>query len=268
MLSKDTKICISISSSPSNFGTTVHNAAYEALGLNFLYKAFKVSDLEGAIAGVRALKIRGCSVSMPFKESVIPLLDGLDQSAKDVGAVNTIVNRDNCLTGFNTDVIGAEKALSHINIKSNDKVLLMGAGGVSKAVLVALKNSGVKKVVVANRTPSRASLLAKIHPITEIEWLSIENHKFDVLINATPIGMIGYKDNFPFRLEKFMDFRAVMDVVVSEENTDFISHALKNRKEYVDGNFMSFEQAAAQFELYTGHIPPREVMREALSNVE
>lgn len=268
MLNKDTQVCISISNSPSNFGTTVHNAGYSALGLNFIYKAFKVSDLEGAISGVRALNIKGCSVSMPFKEDVIPLLDMLDSSAKIAGAVNTIINHEDLLIGYNTDVTGAEKALSHINIMSNDRVLLMGAGGVAKAILVALKNSGIKQVAVANRTPKRTDALANILPILEIDWHSIESQKFDVIINATPIGMIAKPHNLPFKWQNLNDFRAVMDVVVSKKNTEIISYAAKNSKEYVDGNFMSFEQAATQFELYTGQTAPRKVMREAITQIK
>ena len=267
MLNKDTQVCISISNSPSNFGTTVHNAGYAALGLNYIYKAFKVADLDGAISGVRALSIKGCSVSMPYKEAVIPLLDRLDTSAENVGAVNTIVNQGNCLTGYNTDVIGAEKSLSHINIMPDDRVLLMGAGGVAKAVLVALKNSGVKEIIVTNRAPKRATSLAMIHPISEIDWDSIENQSFDVLINATPIGMIGKPRELPFQWQKINSFRAVMDVVVNKNPTELISYALKNSKECVNGSYMSFEQAVAQFELYTGHTAPRKVMREAMLQI-
>ena len=103
MLNKDTTLCISLAGRPSNIGTRFHNYLYEELGLNFVYKAFTTGDIEGAIGGVRALGIRGCSVSMPFKEAVIPLVEELTASATAIDSVNTIVNDDGRLTAYNTD---------------------------------------------------------------------------------------------------------------------------------------------------------------------
>src|SRR5262245_49593436 len=108
---KDTVPCISLATRPSNFGTVVHDVAYRALALNVMYRALLVTDAAGALAGVRALGVRGCSVSMPFKESVIPLLGHLDETARAVGAVNAVVNDGGRLVGYNTDVQGAAAAL-------------------------------------------------------------------------------------------------------------------------------------------------------------
>ena len=104
-LNKNTTVCISLSGRPSNHGIKFHNYLYEKYGLDYLYKAMTTTDIEGAIAGVRALGIRGCSVSMPFKQAVIPLMDEVDHSAQVIGAVNTIVNTDGYLHAYNTDVI-------------------------------------------------------------------------------------------------------------------------------------------------------------------
>ena len=103
--------CISVAKNPGKFGETVHNAGYDVLGLPFQYKAFSTNDISGVIKGVRALGIRGCSVSMPFKETVVPYLDRLDPLAKKIGAVNTIVNKNNTLIGYNTDFYGAKECL-------------------------------------------------------------------------------------------------------------------------------------------------------------
>ena len=103
MLSKDTQLCISMSGRPSNIGTRFHNRLYDELGLDFVYKAFSPVDLAQAVAGIRGLPIRGAAVSMPFKEQVIPMLDALDESANAIDSVNTIVNDDGVLTGYNTD---------------------------------------------------------------------------------------------------------------------------------------------------------------------
>ena len=104
MLNKDTRVCISLAGRPSNLGTRFHNFLYGELGLDFVYKAFTTADLEGAVRGVRALGIRGCSVSMPFKAAILPLVDVVEPSAAAIDAVNTGVNDDGVLTAANTDV--------------------------------------------------------------------------------------------------------------------------------------------------------------------
>lgn len=104
-LNKDTTICMSLAARPSNFGTRFHNYLYDAMDLDYLYKAFTTRDLKAAIGGVRALGIRGCAISMPFKEECIPMLDELDASAKAINSVNTIVNNDGYLKAYNTDYI-------------------------------------------------------------------------------------------------------------------------------------------------------------------
>ena len=154
-------LCISVAEKPGKFGITVHNAGYRALGLNFMYKTFAINDIKGAIIGVRSLGIRGCSVSMPFKEKVIPFLDRLDPLAKKIGAVNTIVNDNGRLIGYNTDVIAVEKSLKPLQIKNDNDIIIFGAGGVSRAILVALKNLKLKNITVANRTTRKGEKLAK-----------------------------------------------------------------------------------------------------------
>ena len=103
ILNKDMQVCMSLAARPSNIGTRFHNFLYDELGLNFLYKAFTTTDLPGAVAGIRALGIRGCSVSMPFKEAIIPLVDVVEASAAAIQSVNTVVIDDGVLTASNTD---------------------------------------------------------------------------------------------------------------------------------------------------------------------
>ena len=111
ILNKDMTLCISLSARPSNNGTRFHNHLYEQLGLNWIYKAFAPTDLAQAIAGVRGLGIRGCAVSMPYKEDVIALVDVMDPSAKAIDSVNTIVNDGGTLTAYNTDYTAIEQLL-------------------------------------------------------------------------------------------------------------------------------------------------------------
>ena len=267
MIDKDTQVCISVSGRPSNFGTTVHNAAYAALGLNFLYKAFAVSDLQGAISGVRALGIRGCSVSMPYKTAVIPYLDRLEESAKAVSAVNTIVNESGVLTGHNTDVAGARAALESIAVDPAEHVLLLGAGGAARAILHAMRQLGFTSVRVANRNPSATGLLGSILSIDPVDWSERQAVHADVLINATPIGMDPEPGAMAVDEGLIGRMRAVMDVVVSPMETRLIRCARSAGKAVAPGHLMSLHQAMAQFSLYTGMKAPEEVMATQIRNL-
>lgn len=264
MINKDTQLCISIAERPSNFGTMLHNMAYEALNLNFLYKAFAVSDLSNAIAGVRALGIRGCSVSMPFKTAVIPFLDELHETARSTGAVNTIVNDGIRLTGYNTDLVGAHLVLASLRPKFDDRILILGSGGVARAILCALRLLRCTNVFVASRNFTKIAELNDIMPFTSLSWGKREDEPMQILINATSVGMTPAHELMPVSAEFIRGVRAVMDVVVSPMETRLISCARASGKEVVPGYLMSLEQAAAQFTLYTDREAPRAVMEEGI----
>jgi shikimate dehydrogenase len=263
-INKDTQLCISIASRPSNFGTTIHNAAFQALSLNFIYKACGVRDIAGAMAGVRALGIRGCGVSMPFKETVIPYLDALDPVAEAIGAVNTVVNDDGRLTGSNTDAIGARALLSEVGLPPGERVTILGAGGVAKAILWALRDLGVSTVCVAARTTERARALARIHPCEVIDWPRRGDAAAGTLINATPIGMTPDIETSPLDSAVVPRFAKVIDVVVMPFETALLRVARAAGLGVGYGYRMSLFQAAAQFELYTGQKAPFAVMEQAL----
>jgi len=268
MVNKDTHLCISVASHPSNFGTTLHNAAYTALSLNFVYKAFGISDLAGALTGVRALNIRGCSVSMPFKEAVLPLLDELDETARVIGAVNTVVNEAGTLKGYNTDAVGASKALEAIKAQPGESVLLMGSGGVARAIVFALRQLGFSQVWVANRDLKKVQLLNSILPCEVVPW--DERHKIgaDLFINATSIGMSPDVQRSPIEAKFLRQTRAVMDVVVSPMETRLIREARSLGLEVAPGHLMSLEQAIAQFRLYTGVVPPRALLESKIRELQ
>ncbi len=139
-LTKDTRLCISLAGRPSNIGTRFHNYLYDQLGLDFLYKAFTTTDIVAAIGGVRALGIRGCSVSMPFKEEVIPLVDTVEPSARAIHSVNTIVNEDGHLTASNTDYIAVQRLIDEHGLDPGDAVLIRGSGGMASAVGAAFRD--------------------------------------------------------------------------------------------------------------------------------
>tara|TARA_B100000678_G_scaffold271912_1_gene260970 strand:+ start:1223 stop:2050 length:828 start_codon:yes stop_codon:yes gene_type:complete len=255
-------LCISVAQKPGKFGITVHNTGYQTLGLNYIYRAFAITDIKGTVDGIRSLGIRGCSVSMPFKEKVIPLLDRLDPLAKKIGAVNTIVNQNGHLIGYNTDVIAAQQSLQQLKIKNSDNIIIFGAGGVSRAILFALKNLKLKNITITNRTMSRGRKLAKEFNVDFVQWSKRENIHSDIIINATSIGMPPNISSSPISSNKIKNSKIVMDVVMPPK-TKLISLANKHQKITVDGLKLSLYQAFAQFKLYTGRNPPVQVMEKA-----
>ena len=132
LLNKDMTLCISLSARPSNNGTRFHNHLYEALGLNWIYKAFAPTDLRQAIDGVRGLGIRGCAISMPYKEDVIALVDRMDDSALAIDSANTIVNDDGVLTAYNTDYAAIVQLIARNELDASSRVLLRGSGGMRR----------------------------------------------------------------------------------------------------------------------------------------
>jgi len=266
-LQNNPTLCISVAEKPGRFGITVHNAGYRALGLNFMYKTFAIDDIRGVITGVRSLGIRGCSVSMPFKEKVIPFLDRLDPLAKKIGAVNTVVNDNGRLIGYNTDVIAVEKSLRPLQIKNDKDIIIFGAGGVSRAILVALKNLKLKNITLTNRTKRKGERLAKEFNVNFIQWSKRENIKADVVINATSIGMTPNIFSSPISKKEIENSQIVMDVVVTPPKTKLIKIANKQGKITVDGLKLSLYQAFTQFKLYTGRNPPIQVMQKAANTL-
>lgn len=256
------EVCISISSSPGTFGETVHNSSYRFHNINFLYKAIKTKNLRSTVNSIRELNVRGCSVSMPFKEKIIKYLDKVDPLAKKVGAVNTILNTNKKLVGFNTDVYGASKALSHLKLKSTDSVLILGAGGVSRAIIVALKKMNIKKLTISNRHSNKSIKLGKLFKCDVENWNNRNDIKSDILINATSVGMLKSK-TAPININSIKNFKKIMDVVVSNTDTAIIKEAKRLNILNVSGIVMTFYQAAEQYKIYTGLKAPIKIMLSA-----
>lgn len=261
------KICISIgyplkhSCSP-----LIHNAAYKALGIEnqFAYTTFEVrpQDLKKAVDGVRTLGIRGMSITMPFKQVVMRYLDTIDDDAKIIGAVNTIVNDDGKLTGYNTDWIGAITALEQKTKLKGKKVAVIGAGGASRAIVYGL----IKKrafVKIFNRSKDKVNKLAKEFNC-EVGGLDAlkEITKVDIIINATSVGMIEDKSVID---KRFLNKKQIVfDAVYLPKQTKLIKEASSTGAKVIFGYEMLLYQGVKQFKLYTGFNAPIEVMREAL----
>jgi shikimate dehydrogenase len=237
---------------------------YDELKLNFVYKAFTTTDLQGAVTGMRALSFRGASISMPFKEAIIPMLDGLDPSAKAIDSVNTVVNNNGVLTGSNTDFEAVLTLLKSSSIERSDKVLVRGSGGMAKAVVAAFKEAGFENLTVTSRNKETGSALAAQYGYA-FDVNALNNTSFDVLVNITPIGMTGeYEAELAFSKDLIAAADTVFDVVASPSETPLIAAARSQGKNLITGAQVHALQAALQFEKYTGvKLSPEQIARAA-----
>jgi shikimate dehydrogenase len=262
-IDRDTRLCISISARPSSFGTRFHNHLYEALGLNFVYKAFAVTDLASAVAGIRGLSIRGCAVSMPFKEQVIAFVDEMRPSAAAIGAVNTLVNDDGRLTAHNTDYVAAAALVAERGVDPATHVVLRGSGGMAKAVAAALADAGFRSGTVVARNPRTGPPLAER---CGWDWRpDLVAPAGAMLVNVTPIGMAGGPevDDLAFPEEAIARAGLVFDAVALPPETPLIRAARALGRPVVTGAEVGVLQAVEQFVLYTGIRPSAEAIAAA-----
>ncbi|AYJ50683.1 shikimate 5-dehydrogenase [Rhodococcus sp. P1Y] len=260
-LNRETQLCMSLSGRPSNIGTRFHNYLYDELELNFVYKAFTTTDLAAAVGGVRALGIRGCAVSMPFKEDVIELVDVMHDSASAIESVNTIVNDDGVLHAYNTDYQAVANLLESSGWSTEYSVAVTGSGGMAKAVVAALRDSGFTRGTVVARNPKTGPALAETYGY---DW-SPDTVGADLLVNVTPVGMAGGPDadSSPFSDEQIDSAQAVFDVVAMPSETPLIVRARAAGKPVVTGAAVIALQAAEQFALYTGVRPSDDQIQRA-----
>ena len=251
-LTRDTRLCMSLAARPSNIGTRFHNFLYEELGLDYVYKAFTTTDLPAAVAGVRALGVRGCAISMPFKEAVIPLADALDPSAARLQSVNTLVNDGGRLVAYNTDYLAVRALLERHGVPPGLRVALRGSGGMARAVLAALVDAGFTQGTVVARNEAAGRELAAAHGYG---WQGEESVvDADLLVNATPIGMAGgaQAQALAFPPAQVADAAWVFDVVAMPAETPLIAEARRQGRPAITGAEVIALQAAEQFTLYTG----------------
>lgn len=263
MINKDTTLCISLSGRPSNNGTYFHNYLYQKLGLNYIYKAFTTNNIGDAVKGVRALGIRGCAVSMPFKESCMPFVDKIDPSAQAIESVNTIVNNDGYLVAYNTDYIAIAKLIDKYQLDKSASVIVQGSGGMAKAVVAAFKNAGFTQLKIYARNAKTGGYLADLYGYEYIADLT--NQNADILVNVTPIGMQGGKEEFDLAFPEAMITQAnvIFDVVAMPAETPLIQYARKLGKQVISGEEVLTLQAVEQFVLYTDQRPSDELITEA-----
>lgn len=241
----------------------MHNAAFAALELDSVYVPFPVQDVAPALRGFKALGVRGVSVTIPHKQAVLEHVDEIDPVAAKIGAVNTLFLDDGRLKGYNTDWLGANRALADEVELAGATVLLLGAGGSARAIGFGLLEAGAS-VLIASRTPEPGQALAENlgcpwHPLADIVNLGA-----DAVVNATSVGMGKMADMSLVPTAKIADFPVVMDIVYAPLETRLLREAKEAGCRTIDGLKMLLYQGAAQFELWTGEEAPLSVMGQEL----
>jgi shikimate dehydrogenase len=257
---------------------TIHNAAFSHLELDFVFLAFRVktADLESAMRGMRGLGIHGLNVTMPHKSAVIAYLDEVDSTVKFLGSANTILNKDGKLSGFNTDGVGALKALRENGVDlSEKKVLLLGAGGAAKAIAFSLAEE-VGELVVLNRAAEKAKALAEdlsrtfnkkvVGAALFPDAVAKNLRDSDVLINATSVGMHPAANKSIAAPQWLRSDLTVMDIVYNPVETKLARDAKAAGARVISGVEMLIYQGAVSFEIWTERSAPVEVMRRAALN--
>ena len=262
LLNKDTAVCISLAARPSNIGTRFHNYLYNELSLDFIYKAFTTTDIVAAIGGVRALGIRGCSVSMPFKEDVIALVDELEESARVINSVNTIVNDAGRLTACNTDYLAIARLIDEYRLDPAASLLIRGSGGMASAVAAAFRDKGFEAGTIVARNPDTGGRLADR---LGYRYAADASGGADIVVNVTPIGMAGgaEADDLSFEPEVIAKARKAFDVVALPSETPLVRAARAAGVPVITGAEVIALQAAEQFQRYTGVRPTAQQVADA-----
>jgi 3-dehydroquinate dehydratase/shikimate dehydrogenase len=248
----------------------MHNRAFAALGVDFVYLPIQVSDLDEFFRrfvhpASRELEwnLRGFSVTIPHKVAAIDFLDEVDKKAAKIGAVNTVVIKEQKLVGYNTDVDGAILPLEKLGLLGDRHCAVLGAGGAARAVIFGLLERGARVTVYA-RDLKRAQTLANEFEVQVMPFEAIENNEANILINTTPVGMHGHSEHeSPLPPAALKNCEVVYDLVYNPLDTRLLRMAAEAGLQTISGLNMLVAQAVLQFELWTGHKPDFELMRAA-----
>lgn len=256
----------------------MHNAGYKFLGLEdrFVFTKRRVTknNLQDAIKELKDDEFYGITVTTPHKVEIIKYLDKIDPIAKKIGAVNTILNKNGELTGYNTDWLGTTNPIKELTSLKNKKVALIGAGGASRAIAFGLLKEG-SSLKIFNRTIQKAEQLSnKLASVYNqdrlIEFSDLSNleevESFDIVINSTSLGMLPNTDQTPLPKKYLNSEQIVFEAIYNPHETKFVKEAREVGCRVIFGYEMLLHQGLAQFEIYTNRNAPKEVMKEALLN--
>ncbi len=282
MIDASTKVfCIIGNPVRHSFSPALHNAAFQKAGLNAVYTAFEVFNVEDALKGMKAMGISGASVTIPHKMSVIPYIDEVTDIAGMIGSVNTLIMKDNKIKGDNTDAPGFFRALSEKTKADNKTIAVFGAGGAGRAILFALfyysspskvyildtdakRREGLKENICRGFKQKKDFETGKVEAIANEKWGDIKG-SIDIIIHATPMGMEPDNNSSVLTEDDIPEGRVLMDIVYHPHETKLIQNAKRKKCRIVYGIDMLLYQGALQFELWTGLKAPVGTMRKALN---
>jgi shikimate dehydrogenase/3-dehydroquinate dehydratase type I len=240
----------------------MHNAALKEMGIEENYSAFCVDNLGEALQGMRGMNIRGASVTIPFKVAVMEYLDDIDGDALKIGAVNTIINENGRLTGYNTDWLGLILTLKEAMKVKGKTFVIIGSGGTARAAAYGIMKEGGFPVI-ANRTPEKGKILSGKLNCPFYSLAEIGRIKADCLINTTPVGMYP-NDKSPIKALVMGGYKYVVDVIYNPLKTKLLADAEKQGCHIFSGADMFVNQGAEQIRLWTGKEPPRALMKQVI----
>jgi shikimate dehydrogenase len=251
---------------------TIHNAAYRELEMECTYIAYRVAkgELATGIESLKKIKISGFNVTIPHKIEMIKYLDNLDDNCKKIGAVNTVLNDDGIFRGFNTDMDGFLEPIKRKEIQvKNSRILLLGAGGASRAIVAGFQKEGAGEIVIANRTKENGEKLAEFSKKIGLnsrsiymEEMNVLDSKFDFIVNASALGLNGEKNIVP---DNLMDEQTtVYDIVYKPIKTNLINIAKKKNSRIIFGYEMLLGQAIRSFEIWLDKQAPYETMKRSI----
>jgi 3-dehydroquinate dehydratase/shikimate dehydrogenase len=251
----------------------IHNAAFDAMGLNKVYVPFRVrpEDLKQFLHDCRELGIRGISVTIPHKEEILQYVTKFDNQTQEIGACNTMVWEDDDRKVYNTDYRAAMDGIDAVfggseknpTAMKGSHALVLGAGGVARAIVVGLGRRGCD-ITIASRSPDRADALAHFCKGKSIAWGLRHTVPCDLVINCTPVGMHPNLDDTPYEQKHLKPEMAVFDTVYNPERTLLLKQAGEVGCRLITGVDMFISQAALQFKLFTGREAPTELMRQVI----
>jgi shikimate dehydrogenase len=252
----------------------MHNRAFQAQNIDAVYLAFEPTSIKEALAAMKNLAIQGASITIPFKIDVLQYIDKIDELASDIGSVNTLVNRQGIIWGYNTDGYGALMALQKVHpVLEKARILILGNGGSARAIAFTLLLQGAS-ITLAGRDISRVSMLAKdlMKKYNDISIISLDEitreymADIDIIINTTSVGMSPNTDNTPLRENVLHAGHTVFDIVYTPDMTRLLTEATGRGCNVIKGIEMLLYQGIKQYELWTEMQAPLEIMREALKD--
>jgi shikimate dehydrogenase len=238
-----------------SFSPAIHQQIYQKLGIDAAYHLFEVQPplLAAAIEGLRALNINGVNITIPYKIHTMEHLDQISPEAAAIGSVNTILNDQGFLTGYNTDYFGFQKTLAHYGIPVKGKrIMVLGSGGASRAVVAALRSCDVSEILMLARDPQRVTgFEGRVCRILPYEQISDGGH-CALLVNCTPVGMYPNRESSPLPKSQLPQFDCVLDLIYNPAATKLMKEAAQLGIPAYNGLYMLAAQAAAAIELWNG----------------